>query len=91
MNKAELIRHLADSAEVTQKQAEAVLSTLATTVHIALSSGGEMSIPELGKFSMKDRAARTARNPATGETVEVAAKRVPKFTPSKVLKDATAG
>ena len=90
MNKAELIKQLAETAEVTQKQAEAELGALITTVRVTLSSGGELNLPELGKFSVKERAARTARNPATGEMVEVAAKRVPKFTPAKALKQLTA-
>ena len=53
-----------------------------------LKSGGEVSIAGLGIFSVKDRAARTARNPRTGETVQVPATRVPKFRPAKALKDA---
>ena len=53
-----------------------------------MKKGGEVSVAGFGIFSVKGRAARTARNPKTGETVKVAAKKVPKFRPAKALKDA---
>lgn len=91
MNKADLIRHLADEAQVSNKQAEAVLSALVTTVTEIVRAGGEVAIPDFGKFSSAERAAKSGRNPKTGETIQIAAKRVPKFTAAKALKDAAAG
>ena len=88
MNKQELIKHLASSAEVTNKQAEAVLNALTTTVLDTVRAGGGLVITDLGKFGVADRAARTGRNPQTGEALEIAAKRVPTFSAAKALKDA---
>lgn len=88
MNKQELIKHLASQAEVTNKQAEAVLNALTTTVLDTVRAGGELVITDLGKFGVADRAARTGRNPQTGEALEIAAKRVPTFSAAKALKDA---
>lgn len=88
MNKAELIKHLAAHAEVTNKQAEAVLNALTTTVLDTVRTGNELAITDLGKFSSTERAAKHGRNPQTGEAIKIAAKRVPKFTPAKALKDA---
>jgi DNA-binding protein HU-beta len=88
MNKAELIRHLAEHADVSNKQAEAVLNTLTTTILDAIRAGGEIAITDLGKFGATQRAAKTGRNPKTGETIQIAAKRAPKFNPAKALKDA---
>ncbi|MFC0349712.1 HU family DNA-binding protein [Undibacterium danionis] len=90
MNKQELVKHLAESADVTKAQAESVLNTLVTTVVDTVRSGNEISITDLGKFGTKERAARKGRNPATGESIEIAAKRSPKFSPAKALKDAAA-
>lgn len=91
MNKQELIKHLASQAEVTNKQAEAVLNALTTTVLDTVRAGGELVITDLGKFGVADRAARTGRNPQTGEALEIAAKRVPTFSAVKALKDAAVG
>lgn len=90
MNKQELVKHLAESAEVTKAQAESVLNALVTTVVDTVRSGNEISITDLGKFGTKERAARKGRNPSTGESIEIAAKRSPKFSPAKALKDAAA-
>jgi DNA-binding protein HU-beta len=87
MNKAELVKHLADSADVTKAQAESVLNALVTTVKDTVRAGNEISITDLGKFSATERAARTGRNPKTGEDIEIAAKRAPKFNPAKSFKD----
>lgn len=88
MNKAELIKHLAATAEVTNKQAEAVLNALTSTVLDTVRAGNELVLTDLGKFSSIERAAKAGRNPQTGETIQIAAKRVPKFSPAKALKDA---
>jgi DNA-binding protein HU-beta len=87
MNKAELIKHLAESADVTKAQAESVLNALVNTVKDTVRAGNEIAITDLGKFSATERAARTGRNPQTGEDIEIAAKRAPKFSPAKSFKD----
>ena len=74
----------------TEKQAEAVLNALTTTVLDTVRAGNELAITDLGKFGSAQRAAKTGRNPKTGETIQIAAKRAPKFSPAKALKDAAA-
>lgn len=90
MNKQELIKHLAESTGVTKAQAESVLNVLVTTVLDTVRAGNEIAITDLGKFSTSERAARKGRNPATGESIDIAAKRTPKFSAAKALKDAAA-
>ncbi|MEW9900995.1 HU family DNA-binding protein [Chitinivorax sp. PXF-14] len=90
MNKAELIKHLADNADVSNKQAEAVLNALTTTILDVIQAGGELAITDIGKFGSSERAERAGRNPATGEAITIAAKRVPHFSAAKALKDAAA-
>lgn len=90
MTKQDLIKHLAAHADVTHKQAESVLNALTTTVLDTVRAGGELIITDLGKFGTAQRAAKTGRNPKTGETIQIAAKRAPKFSPAKALKDAAA-
>jgi len=87
MNKAELVKHLAESADVTKAQAESVLNELVTTVKDTVAAGNEITITDLGKFSATERAARTGRNPKTGEDIGIPAKRAPKFSPAKSFKD----
>jgi DNA-binding protein HU-beta len=91
MNKQELIKHVAEHAEVTVKQAEAVINSLTTTILDTVRAGGELQITDLGKFGSVERAAKTGRNPKTGETIQIAAKRAAKFSPAKRLKEAAAG
>ncbi|MDQ6998864.1 MAG: HU family DNA-binding protein [Mariprofundus sp.] len=88
MNKADLINHVAGAAGLTKGAAgdavEAVLGGITST----LSDGDAVSLVGFGTFSVADRAARTARNPRTGEAIEVAASKAPKFKAGKALKDA---
>lgn len=72
----------------TKTQAEEVVQMIIDEITKTLKSGGEVSLAGLGIFSVKQRAARTARNPKTGESVQVAATTVPKFRAAKALKDA---
>lgn len=89
MNKKELINHLTHTG-VTAKQAEDVLNALITTVQDTVRAGNELTITDLGKFGTVQRAAKTGRNPKTGETIQIPAKRAVKFSPAKALKDAAA-
>ena len=72
----------------TKVQAEQVVDTVIDSIVGSLKKGEEVSIAGLGIFSVKQRAARQARNPRTGETIQVAAMKVPKFRAAKALKDA---
>ncbi len=88
MNKANLVETIHAVLGGTKVQAEQVVDTLFDTIVGSLKKGEEVSVAGFGIFSVKDRAARTARNPRTGESVEVPAMRVPKFKAAKALKDA---
>lgn len=87
MNKADLANAVHSKLNGTKVQAEEVVETIIDEIVGALKKGDEVSIAGLGIFSTKQRAARTARNPRTGESVQVAAMRVPKFRAAKALKD----
>lgn len=88
MNKAGLADVVHGIVGGTKVQAEQVVDTLVDTIASTLKKGEEVSIAGLGIFSVKRRAARTARNPRTGEAVQVSAMNVPKFRAAKALKDA---
>jgi DNA-binding protein HU-beta len=88
MNKADLVNEVHAKLGGTKTQAEEVVEGILSAIVGTLKKGGEVSIAGLGIFSTKQRAARTARNPRTGASVQVAAMRVPKFRAAKALKDA---
>jgi DNA-binding protein HU-beta len=88
MNKTDLASAIHEKIGGTKVQAEEVVEMIIDAIVKTLKSGGEVSLAGLGIFSTKARAARTARNPRTGESVQVAAMRVPKFRAAKALKDA---
>ncbi len=88
MNKASLVEKIHDLLGSTKVQAENVVDTIIDSIVATLKKGDEVSIAGLGIFSVKSRAARTARNPKTGESVKVPATKVPKFRAAKALKDA---
>jgi DNA-binding protein HU-beta len=88
MNKQALVELIHSKVGGTKVQAEEIVESMIEEIIKTLKKGGEVSIAGLGIFSVKPRAARTARNPKTGETVKVAATRVPKFRAAKALKDA---
>jgi len=87
-NKASLVDVIHEHTGGAKAQAERAVDALFGTIVNTLKEGGEVSIAGLGIFSTKQRAARTARNPKTGEPVQVPAMRVPKFRAAKALKDA---
>ena len=88
MNKAAIVEAVHGVLGGTKVQAEQAVDTLISSIVDSLKKGEEVSIAGLGIFSVKMRAARQARNPRTGETIEVPAMRVPKFRAAKALKDA---
>ncbi len=88
MNKADIISKVHEVLNTTKADAERAVETVIDSITDSLKRGQEVSIAGLGIFSAKMREARTARNPRTGESIEVAAMRVPKFRAAKALKDA---
>ena len=86
--KKELIDALAERTQQPKKVAEAFIDALGDAVHESLGKGEEVILPGLGKFSVKDKPARTGRNPATGETIQIPARKAPAFIAAKALKDA---
>ncbi len=88
MNKADIINKVHEDLGVTKADAERAMDIIVECIYGELKSGEEVSIAGLGIFSAKMRNARTARNPRTGEAVDVPAMRVPKFRAAKALKDA---
>ncbi len=91
MNKAELINAAAAAAEVSKKDAEAVISATLDAITAALKEGDRVQLVGFGSFEVKKRAARTGRNPRDPEkTIEIPASVVPVFKAGKALKDAVA-
>ncbi len=88
MNKQAIIDKVHEVIGGTKAQAEQAVDGVIDSIVGTLKKGGEVSIAGLGIFSVKKRAARTARNPRTGATVQVAAMNVPKFRAAKAFKEA---
>lgn len=88
MNKADIINKVHEVLNTTKADAERAVETVIESITDSLKSGQEVSIAGLGIFSAKMREARTARNPRTGESIEVPSMRVPKFRAAKALKEA---
>ena len=88
MTKNELVRELADDFELPRKQMAELLEALLEKMTAVLKSGDKVALPPFGQFRVRDRAARIARNPQTGEPVKVPAKRVLRFTAARPLKEA---
>ncbi|MFN2450581.1 MAG: HU family DNA-binding protein, partial [Candidatus Baltobacteraceae bacterium] len=87
MNKVDLVRSAIERFEMSRKDAIALVDGLFEDIQTAVCSGEAVKIPGFGQFKVRDRAARIARNPATGQPVKVPAKRVFKFLPAKALKE----
>lgn len=91
MNQSELILKVASISGESKKAVEAVLKTAADVIQAELQEGGEAVLPGLGKLTVKDKPARKGRNPATGEEIDIPARRAPHFGAAKALKDAVNG
>ena len=87
MNRSQLLNKFAEVNELTRKEADAVLTSLVDIITGTVAAGEDVAISGFAKFRRIDRPARLARNPATGETVKVKAKRVARITPLKNFKD----
>ena len=88
VNKSELIDAIAEGADISKAAASRALDSAIDTVTNALKGGDQVTIVGFGTFQVRDRAARTGRNPRTGEEIKIAAAKVPAFKPGKALKDA---
>ena len=88
MNKLDLVRSAVDRLEISRRDAIALIDGIFDDIEAAVIAGEPVKIPGFGQFKVRDRAARMARNPATGEQVKVPAKRVFKFLAAKALKEA---
>ena len=91
MNKAELINAVAASAEVSKKDAEAVITATFDAIVDALKEGDKVQLVGFGSFEVKKRAARIGRNPKTKEPIDIPASTVPVFKAGKVLKEVVSG
>ena len=88
MNKASIVDAVHSKLGTTKVAAEEAVDTVVSSIVNSMKKGEEVSIAGLGIFKVKARAARTARNPRTGESIQIPAMKVPKFQPAKALKEA---
>jgi len=88
MTKTELIKQIADRADLSQAKAAEALQAFEAAVTAELSKGGEVALIGFGTFKVTDRAARAGRNPQTGAEIQIAASKVPTFKAGKALKEA---
>ena len=87
MNKAELVSAIAERAGLSNSDAEKAVNAFVEVVGGELGKGGKVQLVGFGTFEVGERAARTGKNPKTGEPIEIAACKAPKFKPGKALKD----
>jgi len=91
MNKAELVKRMAEIAEVSKAAAEKLLDAFMKAVEEAISKGDKVVLVGFGSFQVVKRAAREGRNPRTGKPIKIPAKKVVKFKPGKKLEEAAQG
>ncbi|ASJ53414.1 HU family DNA-binding protein [Brevibacillus porteri] len=87
MNKTELIAKVAETTELTKKDATKAVDAVLDAIADALKTGDKVQLIGFGNFEVRERAARKGRNPQTGEEIEIASSKVPAFKPGKQLKD----
>lgn len=90
MNKAELIDMVAEKADVSKKDADAVLSAVIESIMESVAGGDKVSLVGFGSFEPRDRKARDGRNPQTGQTIKIPATTVPAFSAGKGFKELVA-
>ena len=88
MNRVELIAAMAETAELSKKDATKAVDAVFESILEALKNGDKVQLIGFGNFEVRERAARKGRNPQTGEEIEISASKVPAFKPGKALKDA---
>ncbi|MEH7460383.1 HU family DNA-binding protein, partial [Bacillus sp. JJ1127] len=84
----ELIKNVAQTAEISQKEATVVVQSVVESITNTLAAGEKVQLIGFGTFEVRERAARTGRNPQTGEEMQIAASKVPAFKAGKELKEA---
>lgn len=87
MNKTELVNAVAEKTSMKKVDAEAAVKATIEAISEELVNGGNVTLIGFGTFSVVDKKARNGKNPRTGEAIEIAAKKVPKFKPGKALAD----
>ncbi|MGM0844745.1 MAG: HU family DNA-binding protein [Bacillota bacterium] len=87
MNKTDLINAVAESAELSKKDAENAVKAVLENIEETLSKGDKVQLIGFGNFEVRERSARKGRNPQTGEEMEIPASKQPAFKPGKALKD----
>ena len=87
MNKSELINAVAEKAALSKKDSEAAVAAALDAIAAALAEGDEVRLVGFGTFEVRERSARTGRNPQTKEVVEIPASKAPAFKPGKALKE----
>jgi integration host factor subunit beta len=87
MTKAELVERVAENINLTKKQTEAIVNILLNSITEALSNGDKVELRGFGSFRIRERNPREGRNPKTGETVSIPAKKVPFFKAGKELRE----
>jgi DNA-binding protein HU-beta len=88
VNKSQLIEKIAEGADISKASAGRALDSFIESVTTALKEDDSVALVGFGTFNVRERAARTGRNPQTGATIEIAAAKVPSFKAGKALKDA---
>ncbi|QKG85669.1 HU family DNA-binding protein [Kroppenstedtia pulmonis] len=88
MNKSQLVEKVANATGKTKKESTELVEAVLNTISEALQNGEKVSLIGFGNFEVRERAARTGRNPQTGEAIQIQASRVPAFKPGKQLKEA---
>ncbi len=88
VNKSELVEAIAGSADISKAAAGRALDAITDSIAKALKEGDQVALVGFGTFLVKERAARTGRNPQTGEPIQIAAAKIPSFKAGKALKDA---
>jgi DNA-binding protein HU-beta len=91
VNKSELVEQIAQRSGLSKDQAGEALGATISAIEESLAAGEEISITGFGKFSVAHRSAREGVNPATGERIQIAASKAPRFSPGAKLKDAVKG
>ncbi len=88
MNKRELIETVSSTAKITKKEADAVVNATLDAIIEGLAKEGKVVLPGFGSFEVRNKTAREARNPRTGEKIKIEAKRAPAFKAGKAMKEA---
>jgi DNA-binding protein HU-beta len=88
MNKADLITRVSEIAEISKKDSTAAVDEILDSIKEALKAGDKIQLIGFGNFEVRERAARKGRNPQTGEEIEIAASKMPAFSPGKGLREA---